>query len=397
MLRDVMHQMRPSRACVWLLLLSTAIPSTASPQDAFTHSVAGGVRSKRREGPTQTKISNYLADQIRTGGVVGASILVGSLNSETGAPTNLGTLAPDNRRPVSNDTLFCIASCSKPVASALIFTLLDDRKLRLDDEVGKYIPGLRSPKTVNGTPAPSPTLKQLLAHRGGIYSQMQGPNSEQLRAIRDFRLSLDQSVSLIAKQPLASKPGTTYAYSGAGYCLVGAMAEKATGQKIEDLLQEKLCQPLGMSATTYFPSPERFPFIATGGYTRYQSPHLLKNDLKLPLVGGSLHTTASDLERFARMVLSLGKSDGKRVLTPTAWQYYVSQPYSQLYGYGWLLTKRNGKIIGLSHKGSLPPAQAAIALDLERNTYKIILWTLANPTNAQATNRIKTTIADMVR
>ena len=393
-----MPETRTRRDWTWMLLLFlVALPSIAIAQDRSSRRDSNGGHANRRPGPTQTKISKYLTDQIRAGDVVGASILVGSLASETGSPTNLGTLAPEDRRPVTDDTLFCIASCSKPVASALLFTLLDDRKLRLDDEAGKYIPGLQSPKTSTGAPATSPTLKQLLAHRGGVYSQMQRPTSEQLRAIRDFHLTLDQSVSLIAKQPLASKPGTAYAYSGAGYCLVGAMAEQATGQKIESLLQENLCQPLGMNATTYFPTPNRFPTIATGGFTRSRPPHLLGSELQLPLVGGSLHTTASDLERFARMVLSRGQHDGTRVLSPRAWQYYVSQPFPQPYGYGWLLTKRNGKVIGLSHKGSLPPAQAAITLDLERNTYKIVLWTLAKPANVQATNRIKTTIAEMVR
>ncbi|MGI9470296.1 MAG: serine hydrolase domain-containing protein [Rubripirellula sp.] len=346
----------------------------------------------------QSKIASYLESQIRSGDVVGASVLVASARSRAAAPTNLGQLSPSDSRPVTDSTLFCVASCSKPVASALVFTLLDRRQLRLDDTVGKYLPALESPRSRDGSALPSPTLRQLLAHRGGIYSQMQRPTPDQLTAIRNFRLSLDESVALIAKQPLLSKPGTAYAYSGAGYCLVGAMAEKATNASIETLLQQNLCTPAGMTSTTYFPTPDQHPEIATGGATKSQPPHLLADELKLPLVGGSLHTTSRDLQRFAKMVLNQGDADGNRVLSQKAWQYYTSQPFqSQPYGFGWLLTKRNGKVVALAHKGSLPPAQAALGIDLDNRIYKVVLWTLSNPSNVQATIRIKETIAKMVR
>ncbi|WP_164102382.1 serine hydrolase domain-containing protein [Candidatus Laterigemmans baculatus] len=346
----------------------------------------------------QEEVAHYLRQEIDSGTVVGAQVLVGGPRLRDNQPINLGTIGPDDPRPVSDETLFCIASCSKPVASAVIFTLLDSRRMRLNQPVGELIAELSSPMLSDGQPARSPDLRELLSHRGGIYSQMQKPTADQLAAIRNFRLSLDESVAIIAKQPLAATPGTAYAYSGAGYCLVGAMAERATGKDFETLLQENLCRPLGMTSTTYFPTRRSFDEIAAGGKSHIQQPHLLGDELKLPLIGGSLYTTASDMERFARMVTFQGRGGGRPVLSRMAFRYFVSPVApNQPYGYGWLLTKRAGHVVAVSHNGELPPFQSAIRINLQEKTYKIVFWTLAKPGDIERNSRVRNKIYSLLQ
>lgn len=352
----------------------------------------------QRNTQSQNAIADYLRQEVAAGRVVGAQVLVGSTRSRNNEAINLGTVGPSDVRSVSDGTVFCVASCSKPIAAALIFTLLDSKQLALDQPASELIPALNSLTTADGTKTRPPTLRELLAHRGGIYSQMQEPTKIQLTAIRDFRLSLDESVQIVAKQRLSAPPGTNYAYSGAGYILVGMMGEKASGKEFETLLQEKICKPLRMSSTTYFPSTQRIEEIATGGKSQLVPPHSLGAELKLPLVGGSIYSTAKDFERFARMVLFQGRLDRKQVLSKTAWRHFVSPAFpTQAYGYGWLLTKQGDRVIALAHKGSLPPYQSAIRINLQDKTYKIVLWTLAKPVDVQSTVRIQDRIATLIK
>ena len=352
------------------------------------------------QGQAQTpsnSVAEVLNRAVQQGSVVGAQILTSSGLQKPIRSTNLGFLGPDDQRRVTSESMFCIASCSKPLISAVIFALVDQQKLNLETPVGKWIPNFNQPRLTNGTATRSPNLRELLSHRGGIYSQKVKLNQLQLRAIRDFRLTLEQSVDLIRSQPLISAPGQKFAYSGAGYCLVGATAENATGKPIDTLLQDYLCTPAKMSSTTFFPNLREGASIATGGFEQSPPPHLLGKEMRLPLVGGSIHTTAEDLQRFARMIIGHGVAGGQRVLSPPAWEQYVSQPFKeQPYGYGWSRTVDNQKTT-LSHNGSLPPAQASIRINLTTGNYQIVLWTLANPGNATLRSSIRQQVNSALR
>ena len=342
-------------------------------------------------------IASVLEQAIQQGSVVGAQILSGSGRQSPKASVNLGVLAPDDPRPVTADSMFCIASCSKPLISAVIFALVDQQKLNLTTPIGTWMKDFHQPRITDGTTTRSPNLRELLSHRGGIYSQKSGLNEVQLKAIRDFQLTLAQSVELIRQQPLISIPGKKYAYSGAGYCLVGATAESVSGKPIDTLLQELLCIPANMASTTFFPNHREGTEIASGGFSRSPPPHLLGTEMRLPLVGGSIHTTAEDLQKFARMVIAGGAADGTQVLSPRSWTEYVSQPFKeQAYGYGWTRAAV-GSQTTLSHNGSLPPAQAAMRINLVTGKYQIVLWTLANPANGNLTANIRQQVHSALR
>ncbi len=348
--------------------------------------------------PSQSQnLTAILVEAIRSKTVVGAQILEGSSELPEVKSINLGFTSPDGRNPVSEETMFCIASCSKPLISSVIFTLVEQRQIALDAPIHRWLPDFTRSQLADGTPTHAPTLKQLLAHRAGIYSQKELPTAEQLRAIRDFRLTLSQSVNLIAQQPLQSPPGHRYAYSGAGYCLIGAIAEEAARQPIDVILRTQLCEPLGMSSTTYFPHRINGTVVATGGAPSSLPPHLLGQQLKLPLVGGSIHTTAHDLQRFARMVADRGTFENQRIMNRATWSQYVSQPYkNQQYGYGWTRTVNADGIV-LSHNGSLPPSQAMLQINLRTRQYKIALWTLASPGNSKTTSILRSKIRQVFK
>jgi CubicO group peptidase (beta-lactamase class C family) len=211
-------------------------------------------------------------------------------------------------------------------------------------------------------------------------------------------LTLDESTAIIASQPLAFVPSTNYAYSGAGYCLLGAMAEKATGKSFEQLLQENICEPLKMTSTTYFPDATALPEIAIGGIDGGTAPHLLGPQLKLPLVGGGIYSNARDMEHFIRMLALGGTVDSTQVMSPESHAHFISQPAAkQSYGHGWTLMVQRGTVVAVSHMGSLPPYQSAIRVNLYDKTYCVVLWTLARSKDSQTMAGIKNRIATLLK
>tara|TARA_R110000850_G_scaffold9196_35_gene34066 strand:- start:250 stop:1380 length:1131 start_codon:yes stop_codon:yes gene_type:complete len=293
-----------------------------------------------------------------------------------------GEVAADSPRPVDEETLFLIASCSKPFASACLLSLINDAEVEIDlsDEIGRWIPAFESIEVKGDGPATrAPTVEELMAHRAGIYSQKVGMNRRQTQWIRDFRNSLEVAVDGILESPLIAQPGELYAYSGAGYCVLGRVAEAAAGESFEALLQERICKPLGLSRTTYFPAgdyPDRE--IATG-VPRATSPHRLGEEHQLPLIGGSLYTTAEEMTLFGVSILNGWKGDGSRLEIPEGLIKELGKVRSTKtnYSLGWKVVKRNGAVVRLSHSGSLNSHRAWLAVDLEKGVSVAACWTLS--------------------
>jgi CubicO group peptidase (beta-lactamase class C family) len=122
-------------------------------------------------------IAEFLYQQIQAGNVVGAQILNSSIRAEGQQAICVGMIGPQDFRPVTADTVFCIASSSKPFASAIIFTLCERGQMRLNQPIGTLFPTMQSLVTVRGMRASGPTVQELLTHRGGIYSQEQRLNN----------------------------------------------------------------------------------------------------------------------------------------------------------------------------------------------------------------------------
>ncbi len=332
--------------------------------------------------PSSAKpIEAVISEFIDEGKILGAQLLVGS-GDHIVLERVFGVRSAVDDTRVNSRTQFCIGSCSKPYASATTLILAQERRIHLDTPIDQWMPLYSDSQIKDGNFASrAPSLRELLAHRGGIYSQKRGMNPRQSRWIRDFRLTLEESTDGIAREPLIFDPGTEYAYSGAGYCLVGRIAEVACSQNFEDLFQRVLAEPLGLKRTTYFPDAAELN-IATGsldGRPHPATPHLVR-PLRLPLVGGSLYSTARDTSRFIRMLLERGRFGDKVVLTSETCQTFLSLPFEgQPYGLGWSIRMENRRPVEVSHSGSLASSRATIRINLERGTYAIVFYTLMDP------------------
>ena len=312
-------------------------------------------------------LTALLEDLVASGDIVGAQTLVGERDRIV-IEAAVGSISPESDQQVNDDTQFCIGSTSKPLASATVLNLVHTGKLTLDEPISRWLPEFDT----------GATLRQLLSHHGGIYSQRDGLSESQKRWIRDFRLTLAEAVEGIASEEPKGKPGERFAYSGAGYCVIGQVAGVAMGLDFPDLLRERVTGPLGMTRTTYFPEVGDGN-VATGAST--ETPHLLGRELKLALIGGSVYSTVRDLSRFARMMIGKGELGSVRVLPRNLWEEMTTNPgYSdEEYALGWGLRPERGRI---RHGGSLAASRAVLEIDLESGRYAIVLYSLAKPSQA---------------
>ncbi|WP_030178633.1 serine hydrolase domain-containing protein [Streptomyces sp. NRRL S-813] len=200
--------------------------------------------------------------------------------------------------------LWDLASVTKPVVGLAVMALVERGALTLDSTVGDLLPGYR-----DGDKADL-TVRQLLTHTSGI------PGQVPLYRDHPTRASLLEAVRLL---PLTARPGTRVQYSSQGFIILGLIAEAATGQPLDTLVDQLVCAPLGMRQTFFRPSPaHRARAVATEdcpwrGRLVTGEVHD-ENAVVLGGVGGhaGLFTTLDDMELLGAALVG----DGRGVLRP---------------------------------------------------------------------------------
>ena len=256
--------------------------------------------------------------------------------------------------PMTRDTIFKMASSSKPVTGAAIMILVEEGKVRLTDPVSRFIPEFKEMKVAEEKEgskdvelvkaAREITIRDLLTHTSGLLSGGAGTR----KAPRDFMWpkgedTLATHVPRLAQAPLDFQPGTKWRYSGlAGIDTLGRVVEVASGQKFDEFLRQRIFGPLGMSDTFFNVPDDRQDRVAT----IYQSTPkgLEKNPMQLRFPktyfsgAGGLSSTAADYFRFGQMLLTGRQLDGKTLLSPRSLVIYssnhVGDMFSQQLGRG---------------------------------------------------------------
>ena len=219
--------------------------------------------------------------------------------------------------PMREDTIFWIASMTKPITATAVMMLQDEGKLSVEDPVGKYIPELKDLKTKEGKPA-NLTLRHLLTHTGGLGEA----SSEQSRAAK----TLADLIPHYASQPVKFEPGTKWEYSQSSINSLGRIVEIVSGKPFQDFLDERLFRPLGMKDTTFYLSEQQMPRVAKS-YRKEADKleeakifilegHAPNSRQRYPAANGGLFSTAPDYGRFCRMILNDGSLDGRTYLRP---------------------------------------------------------------------------------
>ena len=240
----------------------------------------------------------------------------------------------ENGLPVEKDTIFRIYSMTKPIIGVALMTYYDEGRFTLDDPVSKFIPEFADLKVAkkdgpDGMPitedADHPmTMRELMSHTAGLtyglFSQSQVDTLYVNANILDFNQSLKDMIDKLAKIPLRQQPGSMWHYSVA-VDVQGYVLEVLAGKPLDEVLNERLFGPLGMTDTAFWVEPDkvdRFSHmyatnegkLAKVEFGQYlQKPNLLSG-------GGGLVSTATDYMRFAQMLANGGALDGVRILKP---------------------------------------------------------------------------------
>lgn len=207
-----------------------------------------------------------------------------------------------SQTPLRTDALFSVASMTKPVTAVAVMMLVEEGKLTLDDPVSKYLPEFARPNL------DAITIRQLLVHTSGMMGNQQNDGT------------LAETAAMMAKRPLAFKPGTRWSYSP-GITIAGRLVEVIAGQSYEVFLDERIFEPLEMKDATFSPSSVQAPRVAklhspTGkGLVPTENWILGPEETRTPNPSAGLFATANDLFRFWQMLLNGGELDGKRILS----------------------------------------------------------------------------------
>jgi CubicO group peptidase (beta-lactamase class C family) len=229
--------------------------------------------------------------------------------------------------PMKADSIFQIASMTKPVTAMGVVMLEEEGKLSIEDPVEKHLPEFRGQQIVQkregstitlGKPSRPITIKDLLTHTSGLRGGTP-PGFGDLYAKRNRTLA--EATIALSQWPLEFEPGTKWAYCNTGIDTLGRIIEVCSGKSYEGFLEERLFRPLGMKDTFFYPDPARKARVA--GLYKKEKDGLIRSENflgdavggKFPLPAGGMFSTAPDMLKLYQMVLNKGTADGKRYLS----------------------------------------------------------------------------------
>lgn len=238
-----------------------------------------------------------------------------------------GTKSLNSDSPITNRSIFRLASMTKPITAVATLILVERGVLSLDDKVDKFIPEFKNIKIIDtkgniSTPNQLPTIKNILTHTSGIASIPEKVTT----MTSDDRINLDTSISWYVKKGLDYEPGTMQIYSGSSaFNVLTKIIEIVTKTDYLTFLKKEIFEPCEMVDTTFIPNAEQQERMVdmhqkeNGENTIFTMPTgcIFENYPCTHYLGGAgLVSTLKDYVKFAKMLLNNGKTDTGRILKP---------------------------------------------------------------------------------
>jgi len=289
------------------------------------------------------KLHDVLARHVDSGKIPGLVALV-SRGGQTHVEA-LGTMLHDGGAPMQRDTIFRMASTTKPVAASAAMVLLDQCRLRLDDPIDQWIPELADRQVLKRPDAPLDetvpafrpiSVRDVLTSTLGLGLDMTARTAPMMAAFFERGVygqadgwllpepDPEEWLRRLSTLPLMYQPGERWLYN-LGDDLAGVLVARVTGRPFEDFLREQVLEPLGMRDTgfhvpddkihrfppLYAPHPETGEFLvedpAEGGH--HSKPPAFASG------GGGLDSTVDDYHAYFQMLLNGGKHGDERILS----------------------------------------------------------------------------------
>lgn len=337
--------MKYSPLLLMIVLAAALAPAPAQEKD----------KDKDKKAPEPTTPVEALKPFVDKKAVAGAVMVVADKDKIL-AVDAVGFADIESSKMMGPETMFWIASQSKPITAAALMLLVDEGKVKLDDPIEKYLPEFKDlvvkPAEKDGKPAPPKrqvTVRDCLTHLSGMAfkSKEEDPTLD--------LLSLKDAVLSYAKAPLEHEPGSKFLYSNCGINTAGRIIEVVSGMPFEEFVEKRLFGPCEMTETTFWPTKDQEARIATLytpskdkekglepikiGYLKY--PFSDKKRHIMP--AGGYFSTANDVAKFCQMFLGNGTYKGKRVLSEASvkemTRRQTPETMPQKWGLGWTVDK----------------------------------------------------------
>ena len=334
-------------------------------------------------------VVGYLQSQVDSA-FPGATIAVGYRDSVV-LLAAVGHYGADDKRPVTNETIYDLASLTKVIGlTTAAMMLVDSGKLDLDAPAQRYVPAFQ------GANKERVTIRHLLTHSSGM------PAWRPLYAEAKTR---EEALALVDTTPLLRQPGDTFIYSDLGAMVLTQAVEAITGQRLNDFLATRLFGPLGMTSTRFLPPESWRDRIAPTENDTVFRHRLLRGEVhdensgRLGGVSGhaGLFSTAPDLARFATWLLRLRTIDSLHVPEFTHKQ---GIPPGSSRALGWDTPSENssaGTKMGPNTFGHTGFTGTSIWMDPDRGLFIILLTNRVNPTRVNTKIfQVRRRVADLV-
>ena len=339
-----------------LLLLFTLVFQTAKPQ-SLSDSIANLVKYYHDNGLFSGAVL------VAQGKTIVYNDAVGMANHEW-------------KQPNTTQTRFRLGSLTKQFTAVLILQLVQDGKLNLNGKITDYLTNYR--KEIGS----QVSIHHLLTHSSGIpnYTDNESffPNSVKPYGVTDF-------VRIYCSGDLEFKPGAQFSYSNSGYFILGAILERVTGKTYEQLLKERILEPLGMKQTGYDMHEYIIPGRASG-YERKLSgyKHAAYLDMGLPYAAGSLYSSVEDLMIWNQALY--GNSLLADSLKEKMFAGYLEMDSNTKAGYGWfneqIPAKDSTRMIQMIwHSGGINGFRTELARFPEEKNFVVVLDNASNNTS----------------
>ena len=250
------------------------------------------------------------------------------------------------RSPMGPNTIFRIASMTKPITAVAAMILVEEARLRLDDPVDTWLPELANRQVLRAIDSPldetvpairSITLRDLLTLRLGIGAVMEAPGTAPIQqAMEDGGVAPgplppphdpDTWMRHLGALPLVHQPGEGWMYH-TGFDVLGVLVSRVAGMPLESFFRERIFEPLGMADTAFHVPEAKIDRLSTCYERNTRTGTLTVRDPArggiwsrppaFPAGGGGLVSTAGDYLAFARMLLGMGQAEHGRILARPA-------------------------------------------------------------------------------
>jgi CubicO group peptidase (beta-lactamase class C family) len=271
----------------------------------------------------------------------------------------LGWLDFDQAKPMQRDTIFRIASLTKPVVAVAVMILVEECRLRLDESVEPWLPELANRRVLKSIASPledtvpakrAITVRDLLTYRTGFGSVMAPPDTYPIqKLIREYKIggdgpwlsfhqpALDEWLRRLGSLPWMAQPGERWLYHVSGD-LLGALVARVSGKTLGTFLRERIFDPLGMKDTGFYVPPEKMDRLpAFYSMNRKTKELVLVEETKnsswrtqqpFEAGGGALVSTTDDYFAFCRMMLNKGRHGNEQILSRATVELMTSDQVS---------------------------------------------------------------------